>query len=75
MEQRDTLSTIHSATRIASLFLQDIVDDYFCNRDSILDEWEVMRICSEYERAAAKAEIARDLLAELDNTLKHLLKE
>ena len=66
MEQ---IKSIHSAARIARILLQDLVDDYFCNRDEVQDEWEIARLCIDYSRASEKAEIARDLLVEIDDAI------
>ena len=68
----NTLSTIQNAARIAQILLQDLVEDYFCDSGEIEDDWGLARICFEYPRASAKAEIARDLLIEISAALKDL---
>ena len=82
MEQMNTLAVpedelfnVYWRARKANFMLEDLMEEFFKHCDEIQDERGIAHICPEYGRACAKVEIAKDLLVEVDDTLRHMLEQ
>ena len=72
----DELLNVHYAVKKANYLMEELIEQFFCyNDDAIQDGQGLSRLQNEYGRATAKAEIARDLLVEVNTTLKNLLED